>query len=53
MKVKPSARWAWWPIHRPYLVAWRNYRESWGLFLEWGDGNSDPVWSIGVEIQWR
>ena len=37
-------------INRPYLNCYWADRHRAGWHLEWGNGNSDPVWSIGVEF---
>lgn len=34
----PRLRWDWFEPHRGALL------------LEWGNGNSDPVWSVAVDI---
>ena len=39
-----------WPINRPRLN-WYWYDEYSGtLALEWGNGNSDPVWSLSARF---
>ena len=53
--------WNWWPINRPRLsiYAWNGLDRhdnpvawSW-VYLSWGNGNSDPVWSISVRATGR
>ncbi len=37
--------------NRLYLTReWLSWRE-WFFVVEFGNGNSDPVWSIGVEVR--
>lgn len=48
--MKFWAHGAWWPINRPHLVSWAD-DENYGLGVSWGNGNSDPVWSLGVIFQ--
>lgn len=50
MKIRCFKSWNWWPINRPHF-----YAEWWGdkklgIWIDWGNGNSDPVWTLGVEI---
>lgn len=34
-------------INRPYLVRWNDCCQ-WGVVLQWGNRNCDPVWAIGI-----
>lgn len=47
---EPQFTWSFNPSHIN-IPRLRWFREAGGGFvcLEWGNGNSDPVWSIGVE----
>ena len=38
---------SWWPINRPHVIVWGD-DENYGIGVDWGNGNSDPVWSVGV-----
>lgn len=40
--------WNWWAINRPHLHFYRDH-DGWGIMLSWGNGNSDPVWSIAYD----
>lgn len=35
-------------INRPYIRRWWHGRDAWGFVLNWGNRNSDPVWSFGI-----
>lgn len=39
-----------WSAHRPGITAWR-HTDSIGIALWWGNGNSDPVWEIAIELR--
>lgn len=42
--------WNWWAVHRPHSMFYWVTDRRFGIEVSWGNGNSDPVWSIGVEI---
>lgn len=40
-----------WPINRPHLsYSWFDEQEL-AITLNWGNGNSDPVWYASVELR--
>ncbi|MCB0967723.1 MAG: hypothetical protein KDB37_12880, partial [Ilumatobacter sp.] len=49
--------WNWSSINRPHVVWWERDLDTVGFGLSWGNGNSDPVWSIDLEVRlprwWR
>lgn len=54
-RVRVWREWNWDCINRPYVYAdwiWNAADAPIGLCmaLSWGNGNSDPVWSISVEV---
>ncbi len=50
MKIRAFRVWNWWPINRPRFYAERWDDKKVGIWVDWGNGNSDPVWTLGVEI---
>lgn len=50
MKVRLVREWNWWPINRPQITRWWISRHDFGFVLGWGNGNSDNVWSLGIEV---
>lgn len=50
MKIRGFKTWNWRSIHRPIF-----YAERWGdkrlsVWVDWGNGTCDPVWTLGFEI---
>lgn len=55
-RVRVWTEWNWSSINRPHVVWWeRSYLDhgpdSVGFGLSWGNGYSDPVWSIDLEVR--
>ncbi len=48
--MKFHSEWNWWPINRPHFHAYWLEHGHCGWHVSWGNGNSDPVWSLGVEF---
>ena len=53
MEIRIHRSWRWWPINRPHLQADVIGPGRYYIGLSWGNGNSDPVWSIGLDINMR
>ncbi len=48
IKDRVSFDWNWWAVNRPRLILCDPFDDTITVGLHWGNGNSDPVWSIDV-----
>jgi hypothetical protein len=50
MKVQLFKEWRWRSVNRPMFHADRLDDRKFIIWVDWGNGTGDPVWTLGVEI---
>lgn len=50
MNIRIFKAWRWRSVNRPRFNAERWGGKRFGIWVDWGNGSSDPVWTLGLEI---